>query len=261
MARNGPRPHLQHAAVSHDGHAVGEREGFFLVVSDVDGRDAQLLLEPSDLRAHLDPDLGVEVRERLVEEQDVGVEHEGAGQGHPLLLAARELAGVARLEAREVDLGEALAQAALHLSSAELFQLEPIRDIARHRHMGPERVVLEDHADIPLVGGEAADHPVPEADLPRVGLVESGQEPQQGGLAAARRAQQREQLAVTHGEVRPVHRSDGAEPLDDLPDANVHVIETLVVPYFFLRSSHLTSMSLRNRVLSASERLAATTSS
>ena len=56
----------------------------------VDRRDPQLALERADLGAHVDPDLGVEVREWLVEQQDVGIEDEGPRQRHPLLLAAGE---------------------------------------------------------------------------------------------------------------------------------------------------------------------------
>ena len=47
-----------------------------------------------DLGAHLDPELGVEVRERLVEEEDLGVAHQGPAHGDALALAARELAGL-----------------------------------------------------------------------------------------------------------------------------------------------------------------------
>ena len=42
-----------------------------------------------------DPDLGVEGRERLVEEQDLGLEGEGPGERDALLLAARQLVRVA----------------------------------------------------------------------------------------------------------------------------------------------------------------------
>ena len=104
-------------------------------------------------------------------------------------------------------------------------------------------------------GGEPAHHAVAEANLPRVGLVEAREEPQERRLAAARGAEEREELAVANGEVGPVHRGDGAEALDDAADRDLHRL------YFFFSSSHLASMSLRKRVLSASERLAATASS
>jgi hypothetical protein len=58
---------LQHPAVPHDRHAVGERQRLFLVVRHVDRRDPEILLQLADLRAHLNADLRVQVRQRLVE--------------------------------------------------------------------------------------------------------------------------------------------------------------------------------------------------
>src|SRR5262245_11389225 len=111
---------------SHDGHPIGERERLLLVVGDVHGRDAQLLLERTDLGADLDADLRIQVRERLVQEQDVGVEDEGAGQGHPLLLASGELPGIAPLEAREVHLAQAGLEPADDLRRRQPAQLETV---------------------------------------------------------------------------------------------------------------------------------------
>src|SRR5690606_39381679 len=44
--------------------------GLDLVVRDVDRRHAELALQPRDLAAHLDTELGVEVRQRLVHQED-----------------------------------------------------------------------------------------------------------------------------------------------------------------------------------------------
>jgi hypothetical protein len=50
-------------------------------------------LEPAYLLADPAAQARVEVRERLVEEQDPRLQHERPGDGDALLLAARELAG------------------------------------------------------------------------------------------------------------------------------------------------------------------------
>jgi hypothetical protein len=68
--------------LAHDGDAVGDGERLFLVVGDVHGGDAQVLLDLAQLRAQAQADLGVEGGQRLVEEQDLGLASEGAGQGH-----------------------------------------------------------------------------------------------------------------------------------------------------------------------------------
>jgi hypothetical protein len=48
-----------------------------------------------DLGAHLHAQLGVEVRQRLVEQEHLRVAHDGAAHGDALALAAGELARVA----------------------------------------------------------------------------------------------------------------------------------------------------------------------
>ncbi len=146
-----------------------------------------------------------------------GLDGESAGQRHPLLLAAGELARIARLEADQVDLAQPFLQPRLHLGRGQLPQAEPVADIVGHRHVRPERVVLEHHADAALVGRQPVDHPVAEADGPPIWLIEASQEAQQGGLAAARGAEQREELAVRHGEIHAVHRGHHAEALRQLP--------------------------------------------
>ena len=64
-----------------------------LVVGDVDGRGAVGALQLADLDAHVDAQLGVEVRQRLVEHQQLRLDDQRAGKRHALLLAARECRG------------------------------------------------------------------------------------------------------------------------------------------------------------------------
>jgi hypothetical protein len=88
--------------------------------------------------------------------------------------------------------------------------------------MGPKGVVLEHHPDAALVGRQAGHHAVAEPDLACVGLVEAGQQPQQGRLPAARGPQQGEQLPVGHGEVGAIHGGHRPEPLYDAGDTDDH---------------------------------------
>ena len=97
----------------HDGDAVGHRHRLFLVVGHVDERDADLLLDALQLDLHLLAQLEVEGAEGLVEEEHGGLVDERTGERHALRLAARDLAGLALLEALQLDqrehLGDALA--------------------------------------------------------------------------------------------------------------------------------------------------------
>src|SRR3989304_2398440 len=133
--------------------------------------------------------------------------------------ASNRMAG---LEAHRVPLAEPLGEPGSDLRGGELAELEAVGHVGGHGHVGPERVVLEDHADLALVGGQPVHHAVAEADLAGIGLRETRQQPEQGGLAAARGAEQREQLAVGHDEIGMVDGGDGAEALDEPGDGDLH---------------------------------------
>src|SRR5262245_54492361 len=88
----GGRPLLHDAPGVHEHHPVGGVAGEPHLVADHDHRHAALAERAHDLehRAH---ELRVERARRLVEEHHARLERDGARDGHPLLLAAGELAG------------------------------------------------------------------------------------------------------------------------------------------------------------------------
>ena len=81
-----------HAGVHH-GDDVGHRQRFDLIVGDVESRDAQAALQLAQLEAHALAQFGIEITERLVQEQHLRLAHQRAGQREPLLLPAGELRG------------------------------------------------------------------------------------------------------------------------------------------------------------------------
>ena len=66
-----------------------------LVVGDVDDGGAEVLVQLLDLGAHVDAQLGVEVRQRLVEQEHIRIAHDRAAHRDALALAAGELARLA----------------------------------------------------------------------------------------------------------------------------------------------------------------------
>ena len=72
----------------HEHDAVGERHRLDLIMRDIDHGGAKLLVQALDLAPHLVAQLGVEVGQRLVEQEDLRVAHDGAADGDALALAA-----------------------------------------------------------------------------------------------------------------------------------------------------------------------------
>ena len=74
-------------ALVHDGDEIGHGHGFDLIVGDIEHRRRQLALKALDLDAHLQAELGVEVRERLVHQEGLRAADDGASEGDALALA------------------------------------------------------------------------------------------------------------------------------------------------------------------------------
>ena len=79
------------------------RHGLDLVVGDVDDRRPEPLVEAGDLGAGLDAQLGVEVRERLVHEEDRGLADDRPAERDALALAAGQLLRLAIEELLEAE--------------------------------------------------------------------------------------------------------------------------------------------------------------
>ena len=94
------RAHLLELAAVHHDDLVAHRQRLGLVVRDEHRRDAEPLLDVADLVAHLVAQLGIEIRQRLVEQQDRWADDQRAGQRHALLLAAGQSGGAPRLPCR-----------------------------------------------------------------------------------------------------------------------------------------------------------------
>ncbi len=64
---------LRDGGIAHHDDLVRHGQRLLLIVGDVDDGQAEVLLDGADVLAHLSTQLGVEVRERFVEEQNLGL--------------------------------------------------------------------------------------------------------------------------------------------------------------------------------------------
>ncbi len=161
----------------------------------------------------------VDAARGLVEEDDAGPVHHGAGQRQPLLPAARQLAGqpvLLALEARHVD-GPGLALAGLGTAQAV--------DPAEEAEVLPDGEVVVEAEALAHVADAALDalrvlRDVDTEDEPRArGRREQAAQHADGrGLAGAVRAEEAEDLALGHRERHAVDRGEGAEALGELAE-------------------------------------------
>ena len=72
----------------HQGDPIGHDECFLLIVGDKNEGDAEFCLQIFQFDLHVLAELGIEGRERFVEEEDLGAADEGAGESYALALPA-----------------------------------------------------------------------------------------------------------------------------------------------------------------------------
>ncbi len=204
----------------HDGDAVGHRQRLLLVVRDVDERRAELVLDALQLQLHLLAQFHVQRTERLVEQQCRRTIDERASQGDPLLLPPRQLARAPALQPLELHDAEDRKDPLAVLGTRHLLHLQPEGDVVVDRHVGEERVLLEDHVHRPAVRRHPGHVLALEQHAALVRHLEACDHAERRRLPAATRPEQREELAFPDGERHVPHGLGLAVALGDAFQSN-----------------------------------------
>ena len=206
---------LLDATVVEQADPVRHRERLDLVVRHVDRGRAEPLLEALDLRAHRHAQLRVEVGQRLVHEERGRFADDRPGEGDPLALPAGELARSARQEVVHLEGARDPQDGVLPLPRVDLAHLERVGDVLGHGQVGVQGVALEDHGDV-TASRRAVRHVLPGDDHAAGGRAfQACDDPQRRRLAAARRSEQHDELAVLDAQVEVLQDADGVELLAD----------------------------------------------
>src|SRR5215212_9686422 len=211
---------LQDPAAVHEHDPVGRRPGEAHLVADHDHGHAgggQVAHDVEDLVDHL----RVQGRGRLVEQQELGVHGQGAGDRHPLLLAARQLGRQLAGLVLDPDPGQQLAGPALGLLPGLAADLDRAQgDVVEHALVGEQVELLEDHADVgaepgqgPALGGQGL---ALKADGAVVDRLEAVDGPAQGRLARAGGADHDHHLARVDLQVDVLEHVQVTEVLVDV---------------------------------------------
>src|SRR3954447_4061791 len=194
------QPVLEHA------HPVAHGHGLDLVVGDVDGGDAEPALQGGDLGAGLHAQLGVEVGQRLVHEERLRVADDRAAHGDALALAAGEGLRLAVEVGLEVEDLRGVLDAGADLLLLHPGDLQREAHVVGHAHVRVERVVLEHHRDVALLGRQVRDVAVADPDRAISHRLQPGQGAQRRRLPAAGGPDEHEELAVGDLQVQRVDR-------------------------------------------------------
>ena len=165
---------LQQAVLQH-GDAARHGHGLHLVVGDVDEGGAQALVQLADVGAGLHAQFRVQVRQRFVEQEDGWAAHDRPAHGHALALAAGELFRLAVEELADAQKLGSFLDFLVDLSLGHLAQLEAERHVVVYAHVWVERVALEHHGDVAILGWHIVDDAVADEDAAVGNLFQTGQ--------------------------------------------------------------------------------------
>ena len=148
------------------------------------------------LGAHAGTQLGIQVGQRLVQQEDGRVTDHGAAQSDTLALAARQSLGLAVQQVLDLqDLG-GLMDALVDLVLRGLAQLQAEGDVLVNGHVGVQSVALEHHGDVAVLRGNVVDQTAADVHLALGDLLQAGDHAQGGGLAAAGGADEDDELLI-----------------------------------------------------------------
>ncbi len=203
-----------------------------------DGRP-EPLMQLLDFDPHLGAQLGVEVGQRLVHQEDGGPADHGAAERHALALAARQLAGLAAEQGFDLQrprhaqdiggdvrtdprrAGEKTADQRQALPAVQPAHAQGQRDVSLDRVVRIKRVALEHHGHVARLGPQCVDSPPGDRDRARVFRLEAGDDPEKCRLATARGAQQRHEFAVVYGKRHIAQDLRAAKGLGEAIDREV----------------------------------------
>ena len=163
---------------------VTECHRFGLIVSDIHRRGAEPVLQSGDLAAHLHPQFGVEVAERLIHQEGLGLAHDRATHRHPLALSTGQLGGFAVQKFGEIEDFGGVLDLRVDFGAAQLGQGQREGDVLPHRHVRVERVGLKHHGDIAVARCFLVDPLSTDAEFTFSDVFEPGDHIQRGRLTA-----------------------------------------------------------------------------
>ena len=182
----------------HHGDAVGHHQRFFLAVRDKQRADMKLGMDAPELDLHFLAQRGIEVGQGFVEQQKIGTCNQGACQRDALLHASGQLRRKLLLDAGQPHEVEHLGDACPDLGRRKGTDLEAVGDIVEDVQMGKQRPGLEDQSQAPSPWRQRVGSLAAQEHGALVGLDEPGDEIEGSRLAAAGRAEQRQELAAAH---------------------------------------------------------------
>ena len=211
------RTALHDAAVAHQGDLVGHAHRLAGFMRDQQHRCAFVLEDRQRLVTDVIAQTVVEARKRLVHQHDPRPRGQRPCQRHALLFAARKLVRVVVDMRQHPDLRQKVAHARAIIPARQTEGHVP-----PHGQMRKQGEILKHQPDVAglwrLLKAAVTDQFPVDMNLAAVLRLDTGDDAQGCGLAAAGRPQKARHLPRPHGQADIIDDAAAAKVLDDVPD-------------------------------------------
>ena len=203
----------------HDVNLVGEIDRLLDIVGDEHHRLAEIGPQPQQPFLHLQLGLRIERAERLVEQNDVGVEQQRAQQGGALAHAAGQRVRIEIFEAGKPVAPQQRQRALARLAQRHALDLHAEDDVVEHGAPRQQQILLQHVADAADGAGcvGAVDQHAAAGRFQK-----PGDDVEDRALAAARRADQADETALRN---RQRHRRQRRERAVRRPEGHADLVE------------------------------------
>src|SRR5262249_38949487 len=152
-------------AIAHDYDTVPHGHGFHLVMGHINHRGIETLVELDQLSTHIDPQLGVQVTQWLIKQEDFRLPHNRPAYCDALPLSTRELLRLAVEQIADTENVSRGFDPTLDLVPRGTAQLEREGHVFVDRHVRVEGIILEHHGDITVFWGYIVHQALTDIDL------------------------------------------------------------------------------------------------
>ena len=142
-------------------------------MGDVDRRYAEVLLQFLQFRPHVDPELGIEIAERLVHQEHGRFADDGPAQSDSLSLAPAQLHRLSAQERLDLKKASGAIHPLIDLALGHPGILQRERDVPVHRHVRIEGIALKHHRDVPLLRIQVIHQTISDVDFSPVDVLEA----------------------------------------------------------------------------------------
>ena len=187
---------LLEQTVVQNRNAVTHGQSFGLVVGHVHGGDAQLTLQRSNLGTGLDTQLGVQVGQRLIHEEDLRLTDNCTAHCHTLTLTTGKCLRLTIQVGLQVEDACCFLNALSNLSLGGACDLQCEAHVLANGHVRVQSVVLEDHCDVAVLRLYVGDVLIANEDTAGVHVFKTCEHSQGRGLATTGRTDENQEFTI-----------------------------------------------------------------